>query len=133
MTSPARSTSRERTTRWTAPVRYAETDQQGVVFNAHYLTYCDEALAAFCIERGLGAFAEDVMLKSSTLTWAAGVRHGDRVDVDASCERVGRTSLLMRFVISVEGAICCEVDTTYVYAPDGEPMEVPHAARAVLV
>jgi acyl-CoA thioester hydrolase len=29
---------------WSAPVRYAECDQQGVVFNANYLAYADEAV-----------------------------------------------------------------------------------------
>ena len=29
---------------WSAPVRYAECDGQGVVFNSHYLLYADEAL-----------------------------------------------------------------------------------------
>ena len=28
---------------WSAPVRFVECDQQGVVFNAHYLTWADEA------------------------------------------------------------------------------------------
>ena len=29
---------------WSSPVRYGECDQQGVVFNAHYLAYVDDAL-----------------------------------------------------------------------------------------
>ena len=31
---------------WSAQVRYAEVDQQGLVFNAHYLTWADEACTA---------------------------------------------------------------------------------------
>ncbi len=37
---------------WSAPVRYAECDMQGIVFNAHYLLYADEALTGLL--RGLG-------------------------------------------------------------------------------
>ena len=59
-------------TTWTAPVRYAEVDGQGVVFNSHYLLYCDEAMAAFCRERDLIAVADRVQLVTSTLTWTSG-------------------------------------------------------------
>ena len=37
---------------WSAPVRYAECDGQGVVFNSHYLLYADEALTGML--RALG-------------------------------------------------------------------------------
>ena len=49
-------------TRWSAPVRYAEVDQQGIVFNSHYLLYCDEAMDAYCADRGLRDFAALVRL-----------------------------------------------------------------------
>jgi acyl-CoA thioesterase FadM len=38
---------------WSAVVRFAEVDGQNVVFNSHYLTYCDEAMSAFCATRGM--------------------------------------------------------------------------------
>ena len=31
---------------WSSPVRYAECDGLGVVFNGHYLTWADEAATA---------------------------------------------------------------------------------------
>ena len=34
-------------------VRYLEVDAQGVVFNAWYLAWFDEAMAAFFADRGL--------------------------------------------------------------------------------
>ena len=118
---------------WSAPVRFAEADQQGIVFNAHYLTYCDEAMGAFCASRGLDAFAERVRLKSSTLTWDAPVRHGDVVDVYASCTRIGTTSLTVNFQVKVAGTLCCAVDTVYVLIGDsGAPQPIPAETVKIL-
>lgn len=115
---------------WSAPVRYAEVDQQGVVFNAHYLLYCDEAMGSFCIERGLQEFVELVRLVSSTLTWTAPARWGDVVDVQVSCTRVGRTSATLAFAITAGGRPCCAVETTYVYTDaDGAAVPIPDEIR----
>ena len=40
---------------WSSPVRYGECDQQGVVFNAHYMAYCDDASDRWLRDR-LGRF-----------------------------------------------------------------------------
>jgi acyl-CoA thioester hydrolase len=118
---------------WTAPVRYAEIDGQGVVFNAHYLTYCDEAMAHFCRERDLAGFAADVQLVASNLTWTSAARWGDVVEVDVACTRVGRTSLTLCFDIRVGTRACCRVETTYVHIDGaGRPAPVPDEARAAL-
>jgi acyl-CoA thioester hydrolase len=114
-------------------VRYAEVDQQGVVFNAHYLLYCDEAMGAFCEQRGLREFVELVRLVSSTLTWSGPARWGDTIDVDVQCTKVGRTSATLAFDVRANGAPCCVVETTYVYADDaGTPVTIPDDVRAAL-
>jgi acyl-CoA thioester hydrolase len=117
---------------WSAPVRYAEVDQQGVVFNSHYLLYCDEAMGAFCAERGLLELAEAVHLVSSTLNWRSPARWGEAVEVDTRCDRVGTSSFAMHFEVRVGERVCCVVDTTYVFAADGRPRPLPDAARAAL-
>jgi acyl-CoA thioester hydrolase len=118
---------------WSAPVRYAEVDQQGVVFNSHYLLYCDEAMGAFCLGRGLGEFVELVRLVSSTLTWTGPARWGDVIDVEVRCNKVGRTSATLAFAISASGRDCCSVETTYVYADAaGRPVPIPDDVRGRL-
>jgi acyl-CoA thioester hydrolase len=118
---------------WSAPVRYAEVDQQGVVFNAHYLLYCDEAMGAFCEQRGLREFVELVRLVSSTLTWSGPARWGDIIEVDVRCTKVGRTSATLAFDLRASGAPCCSVETTYVYADAaGTPVAIPDDIRARL-
>ncbi|SHH40269.1 acyl-CoA thioester hydrolase [Jatrophihabitans endophyticus] len=118
---------------WSAPVRYAEVDQQGVVFNPHYLLYCDEAMGAFCLGRGLGDFVERVRLKRSGQTWHAAARWGDVVAVDARCTAVGRTSLTMVFEVGVGPRACCSVETVYVHTDaGGTPVPISEADRAAL-
>jgi acyl-CoA thioester hydrolase len=117
---------------WSAPVRYAEVDQQGIVFNSHYLLYCDEAMGAFCLERGLGDLADRSHLVASSLTWSAPARWGDVVDVDATCTRLGTTSFVMHFDVRAGDRAVCAVDTTYVLADDGRAAPLPDDARAAL-
>ena len=117
---------------WSAPVRYAEVDQQGIVFNSHYLLYCDEAMAAFCDQRGLLSLAARVHLVTSSLTWRAPARWGDVVDVEARCVRIGISSLVMQFDIRVGAAECCAVETTYVLAEDGRARPLSDEVRAAL-
>jgi acyl-CoA thioester hydrolase len=118
---------------WSAPVRYGEVDQQGVVFNSHYLLYCDEAMGAFCEQRGLREFVALVRLVSSTLTWAGPARWGDVIEVDVRCAKVGRTSAALAFDLRAGGRPCCAVETTYVYADEaGAPVPIPDDVRARL-
>ena len=118
---------------WSAPVRYAEVDQQGIVFNAHYLTYCDEAMGAFCDHRGILGFAERLNLVSSSLTWSGPARWGDTIEVDATCTRIGSTSVTMRFQVRAAGRDTCVVETVYVHVGDaGRPTPVPEDVRRAL-
>jgi len=121
---------------WSAPVRYLECDQQGVVFHAHYLTYADEALIA--VFAGLGTSYEtlharglDTSVVGSELAWSSSARWGDVVAVDGAVERVGRTSFVVAFTISVGERLCCRVRTTYVLTgADSRPTRVPEDLRA---
>jgi acyl-CoA thioester hydrolase len=118
---------------WSAPVRYAEVDQQGIVFNSHYLLYCDEAMGAFCEERELRDFAAEVRLVTSTQKWTGPARWGDVVSVRTRCAKVGRTSAVMSFEITAGGRPCCSVETVYVLVgAGGEPEVITDEVRARL-
>ena len=121
---------------WSAPVRYAECDQQGVVFNGHYLTWADEAATALLtalgtsypelLERGL-----DMAVVASELTWRSPARYGEVVEVDAVVERTGGSSWVVALTIRVGERDCCLVRTTYVlHGPDRRPVRIPEDLRA---
>jgi acyl-CoA thioester hydrolase len=120
---------------WSAPVRYAECDQQGVVFNSHYLLWCDEAVTAWFESTG-ASYAEllarglDTMVVSSTLDWSSAARYGDVVEVRPRADRVGRTSFTVAFDITAGERSCCRVRTTYVMLDgQGRPTPVPDDLR----
>jgi len=121
---------------WGAPVRYGECDQQGIVFNAHYLAYADEAATAWFAATGttydaLLARGLDTRVKASRLEWSASARWGEHVEVDAACERIGGTSFNLGLLVRVGERPCCSVRTTYVLVdPAGRPTRVPDDLRA---
>ena len=120
---------------WTAAVRYGECDQQGVVFNAHYLAYADEAMIAVLDGAGtpyseLYARDMDTSVVASELAWTSSARYGDVVEVEGAIERVGRTSFVVVFTISVGERTCCRVRTTYVMTDRAAaPVRVPEDVR----
>ena len=123
--------------RWSSPVRYVECDQQGVVFNAHYLTWADEASNHWWAAVGLPwedlvARGIDPLVKASSLEWTSSARWGDTVTVDAETEQVGRTSVSVRFTVRVGERVCCVVRTTYVCLTPAGTAPWPDGVRARL-
>ncbi len=122
---------------WSSPVRFVECDQQGIVFNAHYLVWADEAVNTWWQRTGVD-WAEvntggvDYVVVASALEWRSSARWGDTVEVDAELEKLGRTSLTVRFVIRVGTRECCVVRTTYVCTTGGTPAPWPDDVRARL-
>jgi len=121
---------------WSAPVRYAECDQQGVVFNAHYLAYADEAVPHVLARSGVSyadllARGLDTSVVATDLQWSSPARWGEVVDLDGHVERIGRTSFTVAFTISVGERLCCRVRTTYVLTDlERTPVAVPDDVRA---
>ena len=74
--------------------RYAEVDQQGVVFNAHWLTYFDDACTRFFEWLGYtpkeAFFGEfDVMIVKAVLEWEGPAGFDDIVDIVTEPVRLG--------------------------------------------
>ena len=122
---------------WSAPVRFVECDQQGVVFNAHYLTWADEAVNAWWAARGLPwqALVErglEYFVKASALDWVSSARYGETVAVDVEPAALGRTSLTLGFVVRVADRVCCTIRTTYVATAGVRPTPWPDEVRALI-
>jgi acyl-CoA thioester hydrolase len=121
-------------------VRYLEVDAQGVVFNAWYLAWLDEAMAAFLAHRGLPYTSMmdagyDVQLVRSEIDWKSGIGFGDRVEVAVSTARIGRTSFALDFEVRRDGSeVTCTARTVYVViATDGSgKREIPPVVAAAL-
>ena len=120
---------------WSSPVRYAECDGQGVVFNGHYLTWADEAATALFAALGV-PYAEirarglDTSVVAADLQWSSPARWGDDDDVDSEVARLGRTSFAIRSTVRVGERTCCVVTTTYVLIDDDRrPSGLPDDLR----
>ena len=87
-------------------VRWAEVDMQKVVFNAHYLTYIDTAIAEYWREIGLGypdgyvdRYAADMFLRKATVEYLGSARYDDLLSVLCRVAALGRSSMTMRFEV----------------------------------
>lgn len=119
--------------------RYAEVDQQGVVFNAHWLTYFDEACGGYLRTIGVmptkpepGEF--EMMLVKAVLEWESSARPGDEVEIAVSCPRLGRSSLDLLYRATIAGRPACTCTITYVAIDPvaQHSVPVPEAIRRTL-
>ena len=90
-------------------VRYSETDMQGVVFNAHYLTYFDTAISEYV--RWLGydyqghreELGQDFHAVHVELDFYSPCRFDDELDVCVGVSKLGKSSLTFQVEIFLKG------------------------------
>ncbi len=87
-------------------VRWAEVDMQKIVFNGHYLTYIDTAIAEYWRAIGLAypegyveRYGHDVYLRKATVEYLGSARYDEELDVLARVSRLGRSSMTFSFEI----------------------------------
>jgi acyl-CoA thioester hydrolase len=91
-------------------VRYAETDAQGIVFNAHYLTYFDTAIYEYFRSLPFDYLAhakdrgEDFHTAKVVVEFHRPCHFDDEIDVCVRIPRIGRSSLTFQIeIFSKEG------------------------------
>jgi YbgC/YbaW family acyl-CoA thioester hydrolase len=92
-------------------VRWAEVDMQQIVFNGHYFTYIDTAIADYWREIGLPyphgyveRYGNDVYLRKATVEYLGSARYDDELTVYCRASRLGRSSMTFAFEIYREHA-----------------------------
>src|SRR5258708_12591207 len=87
-------------------VRWAEVDMQKIVFNGHYLTYIDTALAEYWRETGLPypqgyveRYGADLFLRKATVEYLASARYDDLLEAYSSVAKLGRSTMPFQFEI----------------------------------
>jgi acyl-CoA thioester hydrolase len=94
-------------------VRYAEVDSQGIVFNAHYLTYFDTAITEYMrninydyhtlvSRRGL-----DFHLAKSTVEYIKPIGFDEMIEIGVTAYKIGKSSLTWVLAIFKKGASEC--------------------------
>ncbi len=115
-------------------VRYGELDPQGVVFNANYLAYCDDAFDTWlrnALGNGLEQHQADVMLKKAEVIWHSPARLGDVIELEVSIKRWGQTSFDAFF--QAKGVFEATITYVCVQQKTTTPMRFPDALRSLLV
>ncbi len=114
-------------------VRYSELDPQGVVFNANYLMYCDDALETWfrtTIPEGLEAHDLDLMLKKAVLEWLSPARLGDTLEIGVTILRWGNSSFDVKF--KVDGIFNAVITYVCVQHLTNAPQRFPDFLREKL-
>jgi acyl-CoA thioester hydrolase len=119
-------------------VRYAEIDGQGVVFNAHWLTYFDDSCTRFMESLGFGpefwTKEFDVMLVKAVVEWQGPAHFDEWVTIDVTPARLGGKSFDLRYGAHVGERACCTATITYCAVVPGvnAPIEIPPVVREAL-
>lgn len=83
-------------------VRFAEVDSQGVVFNAHYLTYLDTALTEYMRYLGMDVSLDhtpkqhDFQLIKTTLEFKAPAKFDDELTGMIRTQKIGNSSIVFK-------------------------------------
>lgn len=112
-------------------VRWAEVDMQGVVFNAHYLSYFDTAFAAYWRALALpyadtmARLKGDIFLRSTRMDFLAPAHLEDDLCVSLRCTRVGESSITFAGAIFCSGRLLVQGELGYVYVDAGSRKSAP--------
>lgn len=91
-------------------VRYSEIDGQGIVFNAHYLTYFDTAITEYFRALPFDYLGEtkatgiDFHTVKSLVEYKAPIRFDEEIEVCVRAGRIGRSSLAFTLATFAKGA-----------------------------
>jgi acyl-CoA thioester hydrolase len=117
-------------------VRYNECDQQGVVFNGHYLFYYDVAFTELCRE-AIGSYADtvrqgvEIVVAEARLRFLAGAQFDDILEIDLPIARLGKTSMTVEPTFRLQERTLVEGEMRHVFV-DAETMrkkEIPDNVR----
>ncbi len=116
-------------------VRYAETDQMGVVHHANYLIWFELARTELCNRSGLhyrkieeaGYF---LVVTQAELKYRQGARYGDRVRLSCELERLGSRGMRFRYEVRRDGELLSTGRTHHIWidAASSKPCRIPAMA-----
>ncbi len=111
-------------------VRYNECDQQGVVFNGHYLFYYDTAITELWRER-IGPYQEtvsrgfDIVVAEATLRYRSSARFDELVDIAMPVAHLGTTSMIIRPEFRVGDRLVADGEIRHVFVDPSTLVKKP--------
>ena len=118
-------------------VRWAEVDMQHIVFNAHYLMYCDTAVAGYWralalpYQTTMQALQGDLFVRKATLEYEGSARYDDQLQVGIRCGRIGNSSMVLHAAVLRGDQRLVHGELVYVFADPAtqKSKPVPAALR----
>lgn len=121
-------------------VRYAETDQMGVVHHRHHIVWFELARTRLCAETGftypqieeMGYF---LMLSGVSVRYRTAVHYGEIASVRCSVAELSTRSLRFAYQVHVGERLAAtgETDHVWVRRSDRSPVRLPQTLRAGFV
>jgi len=123
-------------------VRYNEVDAQGIVFNAHYLTWYDMAVSAYIRAAGWDNRAEvkasgaDFHVVRALVEYKVGIGHDEELAIGVRTTRIGNSSIVFQpaiFHANGETLLATgEIIWVWTYQASKRPIPVPDRLRDLL-
>ena len=123
-------------------VRYSEVDAQGIVFNAHYLTFFDTAITEYFRALGYDQFADakatgiDFHVVKSLVEYKAPIHFDQEIEVCARVARIGTSSIVIELAIVLKGGtdvlITGEIVWVYTDQKTHRPVAIPASMRELI-
>jgi YbgC/YbaW family acyl-CoA thioester hydrolase len=121
-------------------VRWAEIDQQKIVFNGHYLMYFDTAITGYWralalpYAQTLEHLGGDLFVRKATLEYEGSARLDDLIDVGIRCARIGNSSMSFSAAVFRADELLVSGELVYVFADPATQTSkpVPGSLRQVL-
>lgn len=118
-------------------VRYAETDQMGVVHHANYLIWFELARTHLCQLSGY-AYSEIeknghlLMVTGAEASYRRGAKYGDKVRVTCSVARLASRGIRFAYEVHRSDEILARGATEHIWidAANGRPCRTPEVLRA---
>ncbi|WP_299265338.1 acyl-CoA thioesterase [Halorientalis sp.] len=122
---------------WESRVRFEETDRQGVVFYANYVTFQDETFSAFLREIGYSyedveAAGWDMHVVNVDIDYRGQASFADELTHGYRIERIGESSMTGEYVARrADDELLVEGTVTHVAVDSetGEPTRIPDGFR----
>ncbi|MDD4956033.1 MAG: thioesterase family protein [Candidatus Omnitrophica bacterium] len=120
-------------------VRYAETDQMGVVYYSNYFVWFEVARTEYFRSRGVDYRSleekEKIYLPvvEAYCRYRMPIRYDDRVIVETQVAEVTGTRLVFEYKVKREGKTCTSGRTVHVFVnAAGEPIPIPKMVKNIL-
>lgn len=121
-------------------VRYAETDQMGVVHHRHHIVWFELARTRLCAETGISypeieALGYFLMLSDVQVRYRSAVRYGETAQVRCWVAELSSRSLRFAYEIRVGDRLCATGETAHLWVrrEDMKPVRLPEALRGGFV